>query len=157
MHRFKGKNGRPDNVIGYPLETTMALSRLIFDGTLDRYPKLKIVAAHGGGFLPSYAGRSDVGCPTFPPACAGGKHGTIKKEPSAYLKQMFYDTMVFTPEGLRHLAAEVGVSQLMIGTDYPFPWTKTAVDHVLSHRGFTNAQKAAILEGNAAKILGLTA
>ncbi|HXI38280.1 MAG TPA: amidohydrolase family protein [Burkholderiales bacterium] len=156
MHRFKGKNGRPDNVIGYPLETTIALSRLIFDGTLDRYPKLKIIGAHGGGFLPSYAARSDRGCPTFPPACPGGKHGAIKKEPSEYLKQMFYDTMVFTDEGLRHLIAEVGVSQLMVGTDYPFPWTKTAVDHVLNAPGLSDADKAAILEGNAAKALGLT-
>jgi len=155
MHRFKGKNGRPDNVIGYPLETTIALSRLIFDGTLDRYPRLKIIAAHGGGFLPSYAARSDRGCTTFPPACPGGKHGAIKKEPTEYLKQLFYDTVVFSAEGLRHLAAEVGVSQLMVGTDYPFPWTRTAVDHVLSTPGLSDADKAAILEGNAAKLLGV--
>ena len=152
--RLQG-NGRLDNVIGYPLETTIALSHLIFDATLDRFPRLKIIAAHGGGFLPSYAGRSDRGCITVPAACPGGPHGGLKKAPTEYLKQLFYDTMVFTPEGLRHLAAEVGTSQLMVGTDYPFPWIKTAVDHVLSAPGLSDAEKAAILEGNAAKLLGI--
>jgi predicted TIM-barrel fold metal-dependent hydrolase len=154
--RFQG-NGYLENVIGNPLETTLALSHLIFDGSLDRFPKIRIIAAHGGGYLPSYAGRSDTGCPTLPRRCEGGTHGPIKKKPSEYLKQMWYDTMVFTPEGLRHLAAEVGASQLVMGTDYPFPWTKTAVDHVLGTPGLSDADKIAILEGNAAKLLGLTA
>ena len=87
------------NVIGNPLETTIALSHLIFEGTLDRYPGLKICAAHAGGFLPSYAGRFDLGCPARPDLCTGGTHGPIKKTPSEYLKQMYYDTMVFTPGG----------------------------------------------------------
>jgi hypothetical protein len=112
-----------ENVIGNPLETTIALSHLIFEGTLDAYPGLKICAAHAGGYLPSYAGRSDRGCVTFPARCTK----TLKKKPSEYLKQLYYDSMVFTPEGLRHLIAEVGVSQIVMGTDYPFPWTKTAV------------------------------
>ena len=153
--RFRG-NGYLDNVIGNPLETTIALSHLIFDGSLDRFPQLKIIAAHGGGYLPSYAGRSDHGCQTRPEACPGGIHGPIKKKPSEYLAQMYYDTMVFTAEGLRHLAAEVGTSQLMIGTDYPYPWTRTAVDHVLSTPGLSDADKAAILQGNAATLLGVT-
>jgi len=153
--RFQG-NGYLENVIGNPLETTIALSHLIFDGALDRFPRLKIIAAHGGGFLPSYAGRSDHGCFTRPERCQGGTYGTIKKKPTEYLKQIYYDTMVFTAEGLRHLAAEVGTSQLVIGTDYPFPWTKTAVDHVLSTPGLSDEDKAAILYGNAAKLLGIS-
>jgi aminocarboxymuconate-semialdehyde decarboxylase len=119
--RLKG-NGVLDNVIGNPLETTIALSHLIFEGTLDAYPGLKICAAHAGGYLPSYAARSDQGCLTFPQRCTK----TLKKKPSEYLRQLYYDSMVFTPEGLRHLAAEVGASQIVMGTDYPFPWTKTA-------------------------------
>lgn len=148
-------NGHLGNAIGYPAETTIALSHLIFDGTLDRFPALRIIAAHGGGFLPSYAGRFDAACPSRPVACAGGAYGAIKKKPSEYLRQLYYDTMVFSAEGLRHLAAEVGASQLMLGTDTPFPWTKTAVDHVLTTPELSDADKAAILEGNAAKVLGL--
>src|SRR5207244_3503038 len=79
----------------------------------------------------------------------------IKKKPTEYLKQMYYDTMVFTPEGLRHLAAEVGASQLVIGTDFPYPWTKTAVDHVLGTPGLSDEQKIAILGGTAAALLGI--
>jgi aminocarboxymuconate-semialdehyde decarboxylase len=153
--RLKG-NGLLGNIIGNPLETTIALSHLIFDGTLDKFPGLKIVGAHGGGYLPSYAARSDLGCSTQPTQCPGGPHGPIKKKPTEYLKQMYYDTMVFTPEGLRHLAAEVGVSQLMIGTDFPYPWTKTAVDHVLGTSGLSDADRVAILGGNAAKLLRIT-
>jgi aminocarboxymuconate-semialdehyde decarboxylase len=152
--RFQG-NGYLENVIGNPLETTIALSHLIFDGSLDRFPRLKLIAAHGGGFLPSYAGRSDHGCLTRPDSCPGGSYGPIKKKPSEYLKQVYYDTMVFTAEALRHLAAEVGTSQLVIGTDSPYPWTKTAVDHVLSTPSLSDADKTAILQGNAAKLLGI--
>jgi aminocarboxymuconate-semialdehyde decarboxylase len=153
-NRFKG-NGLLDNVIGNPLETTIALSHLIFEGTLDRFPGLKICAAHGGGYLPSYAGRSDVGCSTQPARCPGGPHGAIKKKPTDYLKTLYYDSMVFTPEGLRHLVAEVGPGQIVIGTDFPYPWTKTAVEHVMSTPGLSDEQKTAILGGTAAKLLGV--
>jgi aminocarboxymuconate-semialdehyde decarboxylase len=154
--RFKG-NGYLQNVIGNPLETTIALSHLIFEGTLDRFPGLKICAAHAGGYLPSYAGRSDHGCLTRPDLCPGGPFGPIKKKPSEYLEQLYFDSMVFTPEGLRHLAAEAGPGQLVLGTDYPFPWTKTAVDHVLATPGLSDEQKLAVLGGTAMKLLGINA
>lgn len=154
--RFKG-NGYLSNVIGNPLETTIALSHLIFEGTLDRYPGLKICGAHAGGFLPSYAGRFDRGGPVRPDLCPGGPHGAIKKTPSEYLKQLYYDTMVFRPEGVRHLAAEVGASQLMVGTDYPYPWTETAIDLILETPGLSDADKIAILGGTAAELLGIPA
>ncbi len=152
--RFRG-NGYLSNVIGNPLETTIALSHLIFEGVLDRYPGLKICAAHAGGFLPSYAGRFDHGCTTRPDLCQGGTWGPIQKRPSEYLKEIYYDTMVFRPEGVRHLAAEVGVSQLMVGTDYPYPWTDKAIDLILETPGLTDDERVAILGGNAAKLLGL--
>ncbi|MFM9940830.1 MAG: amidohydrolase family protein [Hyphomicrobiaceae bacterium] len=154
-HRFKG-NGYLSNVIGNPLETTIALSHLIFEGTLDRFPGLKICAAHSGGFLPSYVGRFDRGCPVRPDLCAGGTHGPIKKLPSEYVRQLYYDTMVFRPEGVRHLAAEVGVSQLMIGTDYPYPWTATAVELILETPGLSDADRIAILGGTAEKLLRIS-
>ena len=154
--RLKG-NGYLENVIGNPLETTVALSHLIFEGTLDTFPGLKICAAHAGGYLPSYAGRSDHGCPTRPAACPGGPYGPIKKKPSEYLKQMYYDTMVFSPEGVRHLAAEVGASQLLVGTDFPDPWTTTAVDLILDTPSVSDADKVAMLGGTAMKLLGVKA
>jgi aminocarboxymuconate-semialdehyde decarboxylase len=152
--RFKG-NRYLGNVIGNPLETTIALSHLIFDGTLDKFSGVKIIAAHGGGFLPSYSGRSDFGCPTRPDLRPGGTHGPIKKKPTEYMKQMYYDTMVFNPEGVRHLAAEVGAGRLLVGTDFPYPWTKTAVDLILSTPGLSDADKTAILGGTAAGLLGI--
>jgi aminocarboxymuconate-semialdehyde decarboxylase len=63
--------------------------------------------------------------------------------------------MVFSPEGIRHLAAEFGANQLMVGTDYPFPWTKTMVDEVLATPGLSDADRVAILGGTAAKLLGI--
>jgi len=148
--RLKG-NGVLDNVIGNPLETTIALSHLIFEGTLDTYPGLKICAAHAGGYLPSYAARSDQGCVTFPQRCTK----TLKQKPTEYLRQLYYDSMVFTPEGLRHLIAEVGASQIVMGTDYPFPWTKTAVDHILDTPGLSDTERVAILGETAEKLLAI--
>jgi aminocarboxymuconate-semialdehyde decarboxylase len=148
-------SGLLTNTIGNPLETTIALSHLIFEGTLDRFPGLKICAAHGGGFLPSYANRSDAVCRTFP-----DRVGKLpKKQPTAYLKdgQLFFDTIVFTPEALRHLIAETGPGQIMIGTDYPFPWTSTEVDLVLDTPGLSEAERVAILGGTAARLLGIGA
>ena len=146
--RFKG-NGGLDNVIGNPLETTLALSHLIFEGTLDRFPGIKICAAHGGGFLPSYAGRSDAGCVVVPARCGV----PLKKKPSEYLRQLYYDSIVFTPEALRHLAAEIGPGQIVMGTDYPYPWTSTSVNHILDTPGFSDAERAAMLGDTAAKLL----
>jgi len=148
-----GGSGLLTNTIGNPLETTIALSHLIFEGTLDRFPGLKICAAHGGGFLPSYANRSDAVIRTFP-----NRVGPLpKKNPTAYLKdgQLFFDTIVFTPEAMRHLIAETGVSQIMIGTDYPFPWTSTEVDLVLSTPGLSDDDRIAILGGTAQKLMGI--
>src|SRR6266404_4061869 len=90
-------SGALGNVIGNPLETTIFLSHMIFEGTLDRFPNLKICAAHGGGYLGSYADRMDHGCLVFPEQCKV----KIKKKPSEYMKQLYFDTIVFTPEALR--------------------------------------------------------
>jgi aminocarboxymuconate-semialdehyde decarboxylase len=147
--RLKG-NGMLENVIGNPLETAIALSHLIFEGTLDRYPGLKIVAAHGGGYLPSYAARSDAGGTTFP-----ARFTPIAKKPTEYLRQLYFDSLVFTPEALRHLVAETGSSQIVLGTDYPFPWTSTAVDHILATPGLSDAERIAMLGGTAARLLGI--
>jgi aminocarboxymuconate-semialdehyde decarboxylase len=149
--RFKG-NGWLSNTIGNPLDTTIALSHLIFDGTLDHFPGLKICSAHGGGFLPSYAPRSDNCLRVAPEMDTGVK---LKKKPTEYLRDMYYDTLVFTSEALRHLAAEVGVDRLVIGTDHPIPWNPNPVDHVLNAAGFSDDERRAMLGETAAKLLGI--
>ncbi len=148
--RLQGK-GQLENLIGNPLETTVALSHLIFEGTLDRHPGLKICGAHGGGYLPSYSGRSDR-CFGDPQRCKSGA-----KRPSEYLKQLYYDSLVFTNEGLRHLIAEVGAGRIVLGTDYPFGWEKDAVGYILNAPGLTNDQRRAILGGTAAGLLKIKA
>jgi predicted TIM-barrel fold metal-dependent hydrolase len=152
--QFPG-NGFLDNVIGHPLQTTVALSHLIFEGTLDRYPGLKICGAHGGGYLGSYLGRSDH-CAEFGDECKPVE----KKHPSEYFKQQLYcDSVVFTAEGLRHLVANVGASHVLLGTDFPydvgFPHMGEALeaDSILDAVGLSNAEQLAILGGNAAKLL----
>jgi aminocarboxymuconate-semialdehyde decarboxylase len=149
--RLKG-NGWLENTIGNPLDTTIALSHLIFEGTLDRFPGLKICSAHGGGFLPSYAARSDHSLRVAPDKDTGVK---LKRRPTEYLRRMYYDTLVFTAEALRHLAAEVGADRLVIGTDHPIPWQDKAVDHILKTPGFTNAERRAMLGETAAALLGI--
>jgi aminocarboxymuconate-semialdehyde decarboxylase len=148
--RLQG-SGVLENVIGNPLDTTIALSHLIFEGTLDRFPGLKICAAHGGGYLPSYAARSDAGIVTFPDRYTV----PLKKKPTEYLRQLYFDSLIFSPEALRHLIAETGPSQIMMGTDYPFPWTSTAVDHILATPDLTDDERVAILGGTAAQLLGI--
>jgi aminocarboxymuconate-semialdehyde decarboxylase len=149
--RLKGQ-GWLENTIGNPLDTTIALSHLIFEGTLDRFPGLKICSAHGGGYLPSYAARSDNSLRVAPDMDTGVK---LKKRPTEYLRQMYYDTLVFTSEALRHLAAEVGSSQLVIGTDHPIPWQDKSVDHILKAPGFTDKERRAMLGETAARLLGI--
>ena len=157
--RIKGL-GALNVTVANPLETTLFLSHMIFDGVLERHPGLKLCCAHGGGYLPSYADRMDHGCGVFPQQC---KDMTLKKPPTEYLKQIYVDSLVFTPEALRHLAAVMGPSHIMIGTDNPIPWTESGtnyvqpVDHILNTPGFTDPQRIEMLSGNACKWLGIPA
>lgn len=148
-----GGNGLLTNTIGNPLETTIALSHLIFEGTLDRFPGLKICGAHGGGFLCSYAHRSDAVLSVFP-----NRVGTPpKKKPTEYLRngQILADTIMFTGEAVKHLINEMGVENVVMGTDYPFPWNTNPVDHILSIPDITDADKIAILGGTLQKLMGI--
>jgi aminocarboxymuconate-semialdehyde decarboxylase len=149
--RLQG-NGLLDNVIGHPLETTIALTHLIQDGVLDLFPRLKICAAHGGGYLPSYSGRSDQCLKAFPKDCR-----PLKKLPSEYLKQLYYDSVLFTPEDMRHLVAVVGASQVVVGTDYPALWNRNPVDGILTIPGLSDNERMAIFSGTLTKLLKLNA
>src|ERR1700761_4262661 len=148
-------NGWLDNAIGNPLDTTIALSHLIFEGTLDRFPGLKVIAAHGGGYLGSYADRSDHPCMVGPKGC--NPEIKLKKKPTEYLKQLYFDSLVFTPEAIRHLATQVGASQIMLGSDYPYPWELSPVDHIFACTSLSDDEKADVLGRTAAKLFNLEA
>lgn len=144
--------GGLDNIIGNPLETTLFLTRMIFDGTLDRFPGLKICAAHGGGYLPSYLGRTEVACTVRDDAnCAN------RRLPSEYLRdQVLVDSMVFSSQGLRHLVAETGVSQVVYGSDIPYFWPDT-IDIIVDAPFLSDEDKIAILGGNLLALLKIEA
>jgi aminocarboxymuconate-semialdehyde decarboxylase len=148
--REDGLEGRGDlgNIIGNPLETTVFLTHMIFDGTLDRFPGLKVCGAHGGGYLPSYLGRTEVACQVR------GDAGCLNsKQPSEYLSdQILVDSMVFSDEGLRHLVAEMGASQVVYGTDVPFNWPDT-LDLIINASFLSDAEKIAIAGGNLSELL----
>jgi aminocarboxymuconate-semialdehyde decarboxylase len=148
--RLQG-NGFLDNVVGHPLETTLALTHLIEDGTLDLFPRLRICAAHGGGYLPSYSSRSDQCLTAFPSLCK-----PLKKLPTEYLKQLYYDSVLFTPEDMRHLIAVVGAGQIVVGTDYPTLWNRTPVDRILAVPGLNDEERISIFSGSAAKLLKIS-
>jgi aminocarboxymuconate-semialdehyde decarboxylase len=151
-NRFKG-NGWLANVIGNPLDTTIALEKLIFEGVFDKFPQLKVLGAHGGGFLGSYAPRMDRSCFVSPQNC--NPEIVLKKRPSEYLRQIYFDSLVFTGEALRHLAAEAGAGQIMIGTDHPIPWQDDPVGHVMATPELSDDDRLAILGETAIRVLGL--
>lgn len=139
------------NSIAQPLEEAMAMSSIIYSGLLDRYPKLRIVMAHGGGFLPYYAGRVDRAFVIRPETRAN-----IDREPSAYMKRFYYDTCVYNADMLAFLAKKVGAGHIVMGSDYPvFFKEPDPVGFVKKVRGLNAAQRRGILGGTAARLLKL--
>jgi len=139
-----------NNVIGNPLETTIALHYLIFDGVLERHPNLKIFAVHGGGYLGGYSGRIDHAW-----GARSDSNGALPKPPTHYLKKIYFDNVVFTPIQLEALVKTFGADHVVLGTDYPFDMADfDSIEHVMS-TGFDAATTAAIVGGNAKKLLGL--
>jgi aminocarboxymuconate-semialdehyde decarboxylase len=150
--KMGGLEGKGDlgNIIGNPLETTLFFTQLIFNGTLDKFPGLKICGAHGGGYLPSYLGRTEVACDVR----ANAKCVNKKKPDEYFHQQLLADSMVFSPEGVRHLVAELGPSQVVYGTDIPLVWPDT-IDAILGAQ-IPDAQKEAVLGGNLVKLLKIS-
>ena len=139
------------NSIGQPLEEAMAMASLWYEGVLDEFPKLKLCVAHGGGYLPFYAGRVDRNFIEKPTSRVN-----MKKSPSDYLRGHFwYDTCLYNVDMLEALAKKVGVERIVMGSDYPVG-EADPVGFVKKARGLSVADKAAILGGNAAKLLGLS-
>ena len=139
-----------NNVIGNPLETTLALHYLIFDGVLERHPNLKILAVHGGGYLGGYWGRIDHAW-----GARSDCHTDLPHPPTHYLKKVFVDSVVFTPGQLRNLVETFGADRVLMGTDYPFDMADyDPVGHVVSS-DLGEATVEAICGGNARRLLGL--
>ena len=104
-----------NNTIGNPLDTTIALHYLIFDGVLERHPNLKILSVHGGGYLAAYSGRIDHAW-----GARSDAHGDLPHPPTSYLKKIYFDSVVFTPYQLAELVRLYGADRIIMGTDYPF-------------------------------------
>lgn len=138
------------NGVGQPIEEAIAMSSLIYEGVLDRFPKLKLGIAHGGGFLPYYAGRVDRNFRIRP-------HETpnINKKPSEYMPRFFYDTVVYNVDMLEFLAQKVGPTQIVLGSDYPVGDDNPAA--FVKGAKLSSQAKRMILGENAAKLLGIAA
>ncbi|MGW0193934.1 amidohydrolase family protein [Nonomuraea sp. NPDC003201] len=136
------------NSVGNPTETALALSRIVFSGLLERHPRLKIWAAHGGGYLASYMVRADHAW------AARSDARTITEPPSALLRRTFVDSLVYTAEQLRHLVASVGANQVTLGSDYPFDMGVPDPVDRLEAAGFDQATTDAIRGANAVRLLG---
>jgi aminocarboxymuconate-semialdehyde decarboxylase len=140
-----------NNVIGNPLDTTLALHYLIFDGVLERHPNLKILAVHGGAYLAAYSGRIDHAW-----GARSDCHGDLPQPPTTYLRRVYFDNVVFTPHQLEYLVRVFGADRILMGTDYPFDMADyDPVGHVASVESFDEATRAAIAGGNAKRLLGL--
>jgi len=137
-----------NNIIGNPLESTIALSHMIFGGVLDRHPGLRLCVAHGGGYLPGYWGRMDHAW-RVRPECR--EH--IAREPSSFLRQVWLDTLVFDQDQLDSLVRTHGTDRLCLGTDYPFDMAEP--DPVGFHARLDDQAKEAILGRNAQDLLAL--
>jgi aminocarboxymuconate-semialdehyde decarboxylase len=140
-----------NNVIGNPLETTIALHHLIFDGVIERHPNLKILAVHGGGYLPAYCGRIDHAW-----GARSDSRGDLPHPPTSYLKKIYFDTVVFTSHQLAQLVRLFGADHIIMGTDYPFDMAEyDPIGHVASVEELDASTVAAIAGGNARRLLGM--
>jgi aminocarboxymuconate-semialdehyde decarboxylase len=141
-----------NNLVGNPLDTTIAAACLVFSGVLERHPTLKICLAHGGGFVPYQAGRFEHGwhVRTEPKK-------KLKKPPTESLNRFYYDTIVHAKAALEFLVGQAGAHRVMLGSDYPFDMGMP--DGVRQVRGLSipAADQAVILGGGAQALLETSA
>ena len=136
------------NALGFPMESAIAASRLVASGAFERLPRLKIVLAHGGGFFPYQIGRLDHAYRAHPAAFKG-----LPKPPSAYLSNIYCDSLTHSDLSLRFLIERMGTDHVVLGTDYPFSMRcDTPVDAV-RELGLPADQQKAVLGGTLAKLL----
>ncbi len=140
-----------NNVIGNPLETTVAASHLIFDGVMERHPKLKIVLPHAGGYLAHYWARMDHAWKARPDC-----RTVIRKKPSSSLEKFYFDTIAFDPGMLQHLIERFGADHVLLGTDYPYDMgVEDPVGFINKVKKLSAKDKSRIMGGNAARLLGI--
>jgi len=138
-----------NNVIGNPLETTVAASHLIFDGVMERYPKLKIVLPHAGGYLAHYWARMDHAWRARPDC-----RTVLKKKPTESLEKFYFDTITFDRTMLRQLVQRYGAEHVLLGTDYPYDMgMEHPVDFIDGVTGLSKKEKQQIQGANAARLL----
>jgi len=138
------------NHVGQLVEHAVALSHLIFGGVLDRHQGLKVVAAHGGGYLPAHMGRADHAWAQRADAC------TCKHRPSSYLKRLHFDSLVFEAQDLALLIERVGIGNVVIGTDYPFDMGHYDIHGLVAALPcIDDGDRAALLGGNLLRLMGL--
>jgi aminocarboxymuconate-semialdehyde decarboxylase len=138
-----------NNVIGNPLDTTLAVSHLIFDGVVARYPRIRFIAAHGGGFIAHYWARMDHAWRARPDC-----RTVIKRKPSSYLEKFYFDTITFDPRMLRHLIDRYGPEHVLLGTDYPYDMGEDDPRGLIAEvKRLSAADRKLIEGGNAARLL----
>ena len=136
------------NTVGQPTENAVALSHLIFSGVLDRHPALKVIAAHGGGYLPTHIGRSDHAWSARSDAGAGCAH-----LPSSYLRRLYFDSLVHDPHVLRELVRVAGADRVLLGSDFPFDMGSEDPVGALRAAQLSDSDLHAVRGGNAAALL----
>ncbi|MFJ9903666.1 amidohydrolase family protein [Streptomyces sp. NPDC101152] len=139
------------NVVGQPVENAVALSHLIFSGVLDRHPGLKLIAAHGGGYLPTHIGRSDHAWSARSDAGAGCAH-----LPSSYLRRLYFDSLVHDPHVLRELVRVAGADRVLLGSDHAFDMGTEDPVTALRAARLPDPDFHAVRGGNAAALLDLS-
>lgn len=137
------------NSIGQSIEEAKFITSMIYEGVLERHPGLKLIIAHGGGFLPHYMGRLDRNVANMPDTMKN-----ITKKPSDYLRQLYFDTCVYDTRTLEALIDRVGANHLIFGSDYPIG-DADPVAVVSSTRGLDGAALERVLGGNARMLLGM--
>lgn len=138
------------NVIGFPLETTITAMRLIVSGLFERYPALSMVLAHAGGYFPYQLGRLDHAYRVQPAAFGG-----LRKPPSAYLGNVYCDSLTHDAKALRFLIDRIGADHVVLGTDYPFSMQCRTPVEAVEALCLSPAQHTAILAGTLSRLLGL--
>jgi len=138
------------NLVGNPMETTVAAAHLVLSGVMERHPDVRVLLAHGGGAVLALRGRLHHGWANLAAARTG-----LRESPIDSLRRFYYDTVVFDPVVLRELVAFAGAGHVLLGSDYPFDMADARPADTVAAAGLAAAAERAVLGGNAARLLGL--